>query len=324
MLLRVIQRRRELAVRVALGATRTRVLQYLLAENALLAVGSALVAVGVALAGSRILRTLLLSDDAPSNFVSIPRLFLFTMLVASGAGLLASLLPITAMRPDGDAVSLRVGAPAAGTTKSPLRTALLIGQIALTLALLVGGGLFTKSLRNVRAADLGFDRDGLLTVNIDFAGVAARPSAIPRDNEFYDGLVAIVGAVPGVTSVAVTSSVPFQYLAGSPLSIPGRDKATLPEQGAFSIIATEAYQRTIGLRLLAGRWFVPADYESGGESAVVVNETLARGFWPGEPAVGQCLVVGTGTGSQPCRTVVGVVADTRRSASGRRTGRRST
>ncbi len=314
MLLRVMRRRRELAIRVALGATRTRVLQFLLAENALLAVGSALVAVGVALIGSRILRGLLLSEDAPVNFVSLPRLFLFALLIASGASLLASLLPITAVRPEEDAGSLRVGAPAAAATKSSLRNALLIGQIALTLSLLVGAGLFTKSLRNVRSADLGFDRDGLLAVNIDFAGVAARPSAVPRDNEFYDGLVALVGAVPGVTSVAVTSSVPFQYLAGSPLSIPGRDKATLPEQGAFSIIASEAYQRTIGLRLLAGRWFVPADYESGGESAVVVNETLAKGFWPGEQAVGQCLVVGTGVGSQPCRTVVGVVADTRRSA----------
>ena len=309
MLLRALRRRRELAVRISLGASPAQVARLLLLESTLLAMAGAAAAIALAIAGNNVFRALLLPGDAPANFVDVPRLVVFTVVVALVAGALISLLPIWAVVRGDFTRDLRSGARAGNAVRSPARTALMVSQIALTTVLLIGAGLFAKSLGNVRAADLGFDREGVLAVNIDFPGMSARPSAMPAAETLYPRMIAAVRAIPGVSSVAVTTSVPFQYLSAIAVSIPGRDQKALPEGSAMLTVASEGYLRTIGLRLKAGRWFETADYGTGG-ATIVVNETMARSFWPNEPAIGQCLVAGP----PGCRTVIGVVADTRRTA----------
>jgi putative ABC transport system permease protein len=105
----------------------------------------------------------------------------------------------------------------------------------------------------------------------------------------------------------MTSSVPFQYLSLAPISIPGRDPGSLPKQLPTLILASEHYAEAIGLRLVSGHWFTAPDYDAGAASAVI-NESLAKMYWPEEPALGQCLHVGP---EPECRTIVGIVADTR-------------
>jgi predicted permease len=309
MLLRALRRRRELAVRISLGASPAHIARLLLLEGILLALVGAMAAIALALAGNRVLGTLLLQGDVTANFVDLPRLVVFTVVVAVTAGAMISLLPIWAVVRGDFTSDLRSGARAGNAVRSPARTALMVGQIALTTILLIGAGLFAKSLGNVRAADLGFDREGVLAVNIDFPGMSARPSAMPAAEALYPRMIATVSAIPGVSSVAVTTSVPFQYISSVAVSIPGRDQKSLPDASAGFTVASEGYLRTIGLRLKAGRWFEAQDYGTGG-ATVVVNETMAHSFWPNESAIGQCLVAGP----PACRTVIGVVGDTRRTA----------
>lgn len=100
--------------------------------------------------------------------------------------------------------------------------------------------------------------------------------------------------------------MPFQYVTAVAVAIPDRDPNSLPTQPVFPIVASEHYAATIGLRLVDGRWFAAPDYDSGSTN-VVINRTLAQSYWPGESALGKCLIAGPG----PCRTVVGIVSDTR-------------
>ena len=307
MLLRALSRRREFAVRASLGASPVDVARLLFTESALLALCGAATAVGFALAGTRFLRVLLLSEDVPANFVNLPRLFLFTFGLALTVSVAVSLLPILVVTRGDLTNALRPGGLPSYRVRSPVRTALLIGQIALTTVLLVGAGLFAESLVRVRAADLGFDPRGVLAVNIDFAGISARPNAVHEPEALHARIVEEVRALPGVSSVAVATSVPFQHMSGIGVSVPGRDPRSLPSTSAFLTVASEDYLRTLGLRLIAGRWFGSSDYEAESGS-VVINESMSRLFWPGERAIGQCLAAGQPT----CSTVIGVVADARR------------
>jgi putative ABC transport system permease protein len=307
MLLRALRRRREFAVRLALGSGRARLARLLLTENVLLSLLGAVAAVGVGFVGSRLLHGLILSEDATASLASFARVLTFAFAVALAAGVFASLPSLWIVTRGDLTQDLRAGVRAGFATRSPLRASLLTGQVALTVVLLIGAGLFVRSLRNVRALDLGFDPSEVVVVNIDFVSMTARAgSALPPD-VFYHKLEDAARTVPGVTYAAVSTSVPFQYLAGTMIAIPGRDTASMPKEVAWVAVASEDYQRTLGLRLVAGRWFEPADYGSGGNT-VVINQTMAKTYWPGESAVGHCFIQ---IGEPQCRTVVGVTAETR-------------
>jgi len=307
MLFRAARRQRDFALRMALGATRLRLARIVVLENVALAVAGAVAAAGVAGVGLRTLRTLLLPDQTSADAISLRRLFVFTFVTALAAGL-ATGLPALRYLVRGDLTRTLRGGARAGTRRSPAETALLVGQIALTVLLLVGAGLFVTSLRNARALDMGFQPSGVTIANIDFSGMSARRSTMAESPDaLYQRLERAIRALPGIASVGVTSSAPFQNLAGAAVTIPGRDPSTYPKGGPFLIVASEGYFSTIGLHLVAGRWFESADYGSGAPNAVI-NETMARTYWPGESALGKCLVT---VGTQ-CHRVVGIIGDTRR------------
>lgn len=308
MAVRALRRQPEFAVRMALGASPVRLLRVLIMEALGISLVSAVAAVAIAGLATGALRGLLLPQNAPLTLVSYARVFGFTLLLGLGVGLGVS-VPLSRIV-TGDFMKLLRVAPAGRMlSRSPARFMALVGQIALTMAVLTAAGLFARSLLNARALDLGFEPDGVLAINIDFAGMAARGRRDKPPDELYRRLEDAVRTVPGVTSASVATGMPFQYMTGGLVSIPGRDSTTLPKLPVAMINASEGHLRTLGLRLRAGRWFGLGDYGSGAGSAVI-NETMAKIFWPGASPLGQCIVT---IGEPHCRYVVGIVADTRRS-----------
>jgi len=306
MLVRTIQRRRDLALRSALGASRLRLIRVLALEALGLSVVAAGAATVIDIAGTRAFGTLLLPEKASLQAISFGRVFLFTVGLALALGL-AAVMPAIRILWRQDLVDSLKDGPRSGARRSAGQAVMLMGQIGLTTVLLVGASLFLRSLMNLRTRDMGFDTAGVLAINLDFSGMMARTQsngAAVEDQ--YRRLEEAVRAVPGIRATGVATSIPFQNISVSPITVPGRDSATPPRPPAYASVASSGYRKAIGLRLLAGRWFEASDYGAGGKNAVI-NETFARLYWPGESALGKCFTAGT----PECRYVVGIVQDTR-------------
>jgi predicted permease len=191
-----------------------------------------------------------------------------------------------------------------------------VTQAALSVVLLVGAGLFARSLWNVYSLRLGVEPNHILTVAFDWPALADRsPEAGQRERQrqarFYEDALARVRTLPGVERAAVVVGTPFQSgmsLNQDQLRLPGRDSLPqLPGGGPFIYAVSDDYFATAGTRVLRGRAFTPADVSSGAR-VVIVNETMARVVWPDRDAMGQCLLIDT----LPCTHVVGIVEDARR------------
>jgi putative ABC transport system permease protein len=198
MLLRTVRRRREFALRAALGATRLRLAGAVLLENVSLALVGATAAVALAAVATRLLQTLLLPDATPSAALSLPRLFAFTFAIGLGAAQLSA-LPAIRYVSRGDLTRMLKTGARAGTERSVAQSALLVAQVALTVLLLIGTGLFVSSLRNARALDMGFRPSGVLAVSIDFSGMIARASATASSpDSSYHRFEDAIRSLPGV------------------------------------------------------------------------------------------------------------------------------
>ena len=315
LLLRAVRRRREVAVRVALGAGRARLARMLLVESLLLVGAGA--ASGLVVSGwiANLVRLTLLPGLAPSEGVVDTRVALATVVAACVAGVLAALSPLAQTARDA-APELHAGAERVAPRTPAAQRALVVVQVALCTLLVAGAGLFVRSLHEVRAQDLGFSPDRLLLATLDFRDP---PPPRERDALQYDAARRLT-ALPGVTGATVVQSVPFGPHHVPPISVPGR--AGAPNAGGQLPLmygATPAYLKLLGVRLRDGRLFDARDGH-GAPLVVIVNETMARETWPGERAVGKCVRVGfdpalppqpTAPATLPCREVVGVVADSR-------------
>ena len=205
-------------------------------------------------------------------------------------------------------------APGARATDSRggarLRSVLVIGQVALSLFLLVGAGLLMRSLGRLASTDLGFDTRGLLSTTLE-APYADEVKRIQFQSDVRDELAAI----PGVTAVTMTSHVPILHPSGDPpmwaAKRPPADSSQ--EQTALARVVMPGYFGTLGIRLLAGRDLAPTD-RLGSPNVMVVNEAMARAFFPGENPIGQQVMI---AGNPPMAfEVVGVAGDARISAVG--------
>lgn len=309
-LLRATRRRRELAVRVALGASRLQLYSLLTFENMWLALASGCLAVVGAQLGTLALNGLLVSGNASAGFTLSFRAFLFALAASLLVGTIVTVVQLGAVSRADFGTSLRTSAISAPVTRSPMRNALVCVQVALAMLLAVGAGLFTRSLRNVRTTDLGFTPTNVLIANLDFAGITARMNDSTPPDVLFGKLLNAVRQVPGVAVAAVTSAVPFQPSSVDAITVPGRDPRDFPKLPVFFVVATQDYLRAIDGRIAEGRWFEAADYGNGSMN-IVVNQTLARTYWPGQSPLGRCVHIET----QPeCRTVVGVVVDTRQTS----------
>jgi putative ABC transport system permease protein len=274
-----------------------------------LALCAAVVAMLIASWGSVALARMVL-PPADANIPPIDlRVGVFTVLVAVLAGLLGSVGPtMRALRPDIMA-SMKSGARAAGAPRSRSRAGLLVCQAALSVVLLVGAGLFIRSLHSARAIDLGMDTDHMIIGEVSFYDAAQRVrNTSSHLQEITNGLRAAsteLAAMPGVRSTALASSTPLAGWAMIPLYLDGgRAPPRIDDLDPALLAVTRRYFDATGMTLVAGRTF-NGDDVAGSEPVVVVNETTARVYWPGESPLGKCVILIQK--EAPCSRVVGVV-----------------
>jgi predicted permease len=299
LLARALSRRREIALRLALGATRGRLIAQLLTESLLLGTLGGVAGIAAAQWGGAILRSLFLPDTGSADVLRDVRTLAFAGAAALVAGLLTGLVPALQAGRASLAPALKAGAREGTYQRSRTRTALLVLQGALCVLLLVGAGLFVRSLHNVRSMRLGFDVDPVLYVYPNLRGTSA--SAADRA-QLARSLVEEARTIPEVVTAARGISVPFWSTEGLGFFVPGVD--SVRKLGRFTVqMASGDYFHTMGTRILRGRGITDAD-RADGPLVAVVSEGMAEGIWPGQDAIGKCIQLDSR--SAPCRTVVGI------------------
>ena len=317
LLLRALRKRREVAVRMALGAGRARLAGELTLESLILAVAGGAAGLLLSRGLSDVVRATLMPDLAPTDTLADPRLLAVTLILSVGAGLMAGLAPMGLVAQKALLSDLTGSGTLGSAGRSRAQRGLVGLQVALCTVLLVGAGLFVRSLERVRSQDLGYSVDKLLHVDVDFREQLGGA----RQDEVHRQLAARVASLPGVTGATIVQATPFGNFHVPPISVPGRDEPpNVNGQLPMLYASTPAYLRLMGVTLLQGRLF-DADDRRGSQPVVIVNETFAREVWPGESALGKCVRAGhdpfvepTGgmaSPALPCRTVVGVVRDSR-------------
>lgn len=310
-------RRREIAVRAALGARRRELVRLLLSESLLLSSLGGVLGLGLAFAAIRALVPMLPSD--------IPQLLtgrvhvdggvlLFTLLVATGAGLLFGIVPALRGSSVDLAPELREGTRGS-SSRQGLRSGLVVTEVALSLVLLIGAGLMLESLGNLRTVDKGFDADRVLTGRVGLA--QQRYPNQERWRAFFEELLPRVAALPGVRAAAVSLLLPLSNRSWELGILPDNvayDR-TRAESVLYNIVSSEYFQ-AMGVSLLRGRAFTPEDRD-GAPLVAIIDETMATKFWPGEDAIGRRVSFETANNSNRpddppvWRTVVGVVKNVR-------------
>jgi putative ABC transport system permease protein len=302
LLARALHRRREIAVRLALGVSRGRLAVQLLTESLLLALLGGGAGVLVAQWGGTILRTELLRNTAGAGVVADPRSLLFVGIAVLLTGLGTGLAPILQTRRVDLTQDLKAGVREGGVQRSRLRAGLLVFKGALSVVLLIGAGLFVRSLQHVRQVRLGYDPDSVLIVDLNMRGVhldSAHAVALRRQ------LLAAAQGIPGVAHVSRRVTMPFWSTWNEDLHVAGID--SVDRLGEFDLNpVTTDYFVTMGTRLLRGRGITDQDVV-GAPRVMVVSTSMAGALWPGRDPMGLCVRIGGDT--VPCTTVVGVAED---------------
>ncbi|HEX2165438.1 MAG TPA: ABC transporter permease [Thermoanaerobaculia bacterium] len=308
LLARAVARRKEMAVRLAVGAGRGRMLRQLLAESLLLA----LVGAAAGLAVGVVTREVLWRFRPPLVPAGLEvgldgQVLAFTLLAALATGVLFGLAPAWASARTDLVTALKEGSSAgpARRRRLPLAEGLVVAQVVLSVVALVGAGLFLRSLGNVLALDPGFERERLAFVSFD---LGAQGYDRPRAEEFYRRAVERVAALPGVERAVVAARGLLDgggVLRG--LEVAGGAAADGAEQAPMVRLNAvgPGYFEAVGVELVAGRGFGEADREDA-PAVAVVNESAASRFWPGETAIGRRFRF---TGEEVDREVVGVARD---------------
>jgi putative ABC transport system permease protein len=301
------ERRGELAVRAAIGATRARIMRQVLVESLVLAAAGGLAGIAiawwltrtiVALAPEGIPRLATASVDLP--------VLVFALAVSLFTGLLFGMLPALSSASASIAAAARAGSRASRDGQR-LRSLLLVSEVALALVLLVGAGLLLRSFSSLIAQRPGFDATRLLTGSVTLNG--DRYASITNRALFWEAFEERMRSIPGVGDVALTTDLP---IGGQPLyhnlAFEGRSMAPGTEPEVYYRGVNPAYFRAMGIPLVKGRFFTAAD-RGGTPLVAIVNEAFAREYYPGEEVLGRRLRWASGDGTWI--TIVGVVADVR-------------
>src|SRR5207253_8916742 len=274
-------------------------LSQLFAESVILALLGGVAGLLVAEWGGAVLRGQFLARSSQVSVMGDARTLRFGGAAALVAGLLTALAPALQTRRADFAGDLKAGAREGTFQRSRSRVALLVLQGALCVALLVGAGLFVRSLRHVRAIPLGYDVDPVLYVDVNMRGVhldSAQHVSLRR------ALLATAQAIPGVEQASRTVSVPFWSSWSVGLYVPGIDSVSRLGEFELNAVSSE-YFATMGTRILRGRGIAAQDVQAA-PRVMVVSDAMAKTLWPAQEAIGQCVKVGAAT--VPCSYVVGV------------------
>jgi putative ABC transport system permease protein len=313
LLVRASRRQREMAIRLALGAGRSRIVRQLLTESVLLALGGGFLGLLLALWGTDALLALAPEgiprlEDTGANL----RVLGFTSLVVLGTGLLSGLAPVPqvfgqnlqAATKEGGRGSTAIG------PRSRLRKALIVGQVALSLILLVGAGLMMRTFLKLISVDPGFD-----PANTIVAHLTLPESKYEEEHEvtsFYRRVLEGLEALPGVTSYGAALTLPMHWNIRGTLAFNIEGRVSKPSERPVAVyqIVSPGYFSTLRVPLVRGRLLTEADREDAPPVALV-NETFARQFWPGEDPIGRRITWNNPPGEDAeWVSVVGVVRDT--------------
>jgi len=304
LLARALARRREIALRLALGVSRSRLLSQIFIESMLLAVAGSLLGIAVGTGMTGILGSLFLRGTEPATVATDPRTLGYLGVVTLAIGSFTGLLPMLQARRVALVEELKSGARAGAHHRSRARATLLVFQVALALVLLVGAGLFVRSLGHVRDVRLGFDADSVLVVELKMRDVkldSARTVALRQR------LLQAAATTPGISYASLQFAVPMAGMASWPISVPGID--SVGRFGEFELNAVSPdYFATMGTRILRGRGFARGDVE-GAERVMVVGRAMGAALWPGEDPIGKCVHIGIDPEAAPCTRVVGIAED---------------
>lgn len=317
LLIQALERQREMGVRVALGATRAQLVSQLFVDGALLCALGGVAALFICHWSGAAIRAFLLPNIDGIGATIDLRLVTFTVIASALTSVGCALAPAALVSRTDVVASLTGSSAVRGRALSRARSALLMGQIALTTALLAGAGLFVGSLRDLRAVDLGFEADRVLIGRMDLSDNGYSDS---EADAIMAGMLERIRALPGVERASLARTAPFVGRITWPdFEVPEATPRNAGSGEAVELLELDAvtpdYFATTGTVLRQGRDFSSAD-RPGGAPVVIVNTTMARTFWPAGDALGKCVKIGLpgsrgGAASAPCSTVIGVVQDTR-------------
>ncbi|HVE34012.1 MAG TPA: ABC transporter permease [Gemmatimonadaceae bacterium] len=312
LLSRATARERELAIRAAIGAERTRLLRQLLTEQLVLSIAGGIAGLAVAFIAVRALRSFDANIPRAAGVTIDGRVLAFTLAISVAATILFGLLPAwRASDADPQQVLNESARSILGSSRrhAGLRRYVIAAQLALSLVLLIGATLLARSYARITRANPGFDPRHVLTFRVSLPG--SRYNTPELVAGFFDQLGRRLSSLPGIEHVGTNYQLPLSSvaLAWEPIGVEGYVPTT---PGNDLIISSSAYVspdyfRAMGIPLLTGRFFAPTDNKAAPQ-VVIVDDKLAARFWPHESAIGKRIRQGN---DGPWRTVVGVVADTR-------------
>jgi len=313
LIVRGARMRHDTAIRAALGASRARLAQQGVLEAVVLAIVATAASVALASWLDGAVRRVLFPGIIERTSTSVPVLW-----AALGAGVVAAIVgSIANTRQLSSIDAQHVSGATAGGRRTKTMTALILVQMTLSVMLLAGVGMFGGSLYRLLSQDFGMEMSKVLLINANVG-----PGSSSGEARMYLDGVERVRRLPDVEMATVINTIPFAGFNVPPIAIPGRAEApAVGRQLPFLVASTPEYFKILGIRVREGRGLTEAD--DRGTPVVLVNESMARGVWPGETAVGKCIRIGFPPDFQPgfgppvlgdnvpCREVVGVVNDTR-------------
>jgi putative ABC transport system permease protein len=302
-------REREMAVRTALGAGRGRLISQMVTESLLLAFAGGALGLLLARVSLRVLTTLIPSGFSVADALSLNgRLLAFNLAVSLVTGIVFGLVPALQATGAGIAEKLKEGGRAGVGGRSRLfRDALVVGEVALAMVLLVSAGLLIGTLRNLRAIDPGFNPDKILTLTTRLPS-PKYADATKRMN-YFNAVLEKVRALPGVVGAGFTSNLPYTARGNTNgFKVEGIRFGAGDNTDALFREMTNDYLQTMRVQLLEGRFFGNQD-RANSLPVVIINETFKKRFWPNESALGKRIQ--TQNDDSPWQTIVGVIRDVR-------------
>ncbi|MGD8868663.1 MAG: ABC transporter permease [Gemmatimonadales bacterium] len=305
LLARGLRRRKEIAVRLALGISRRRLMSQLLCESFVLAVMGGAAALLAAAWGADFVHRILLPNVAWTDSPVSTRVLAFTALAALVTGIVSGIVPaLQASRPD-LTLDLKDSARSGTVRRSRTRVALLVVQSALSVVLLVGAGLFVRSLQRIEGLDLGLDPQPVVYAQLELEPQERTDEEVGR---IYRRSLERLRVLPAVDHVATSGGMPFWGGSIEDIYVDGLDSVPAPPPGPHIDMVTPGYFATLAIAILRGRDFSEAD-RAGAPPVAIVNESMARRLW-GEEPLDHCFHIASR--EAPCTRVVGVVADSHR------------
>jgi predicted permease len=308
-LARTFSRQKEIAIRTALGASSVRVLRQILTESVLLALAGGALGLIWAHSGVRLIMAFLADRLPHSTQVGLDAKVLgFTAAISVGTGILAGVLPAFRLTRTNVSQSLKqgLGRTDAASSGNRTRSILVVSEVALSLILLVGAGLMIRSFRNLHGVNPGFDSHNVLTMTAMVS--RAKFSTPDQQINFFEQVLQRVRTLPGVESAGVVDDIPLDN-GGShqPIAIEGRPTLPMSEQPEVDVrLISSGYLSALHIPLLRGRDFSDSDLV-GRPAVILISESMAREFWPGENALGKRLTLTFS--ADKVREVVGIVGD---------------